>query len=477
MAFRRLTAANGVADPEALTLAMAVNRYEDVVAALTTNIDVPRVSFNDADLSYNTVHLLMPEDTLALRCLARRAIEQAITGEQLNIVCRSIMWVKTFTNMTAPATVKGGHDLLREQLTRSAVAPVIQPVVTQSEGPGGEVTGSAQALGPVNSLEHPPGALTAAGPPLARTAANVLRSWAMNVRDAPTQDSYVADVKFLGTRESLKKAVFACVLAYGIAKGSAPEGKPVADVIQAQTASASGIFAILNTPVLRAKVSHMVTAIRENLSGWDAVMVIFAEHVVTEGSLDRPIISWLRTRLLNAGQVNVLTAMAEARVVSQLIDAGFLPKVTAEIAKLSILFPQNNAQFAGVFHAGVPMDQFPTLGVICLYRNYKNASTQAMGGRRDPQLQLIRSQYDRIKGKAAVGEALLVLCYESMALDSTMIQQIREIFDFVFPGMERNSTEYRTYYNNILQDMREVKAGLATLSTAAMAPARPGLRQ
>ena len=299
--FHRLTAPNGPVDPGIITIALPVANDAAAVAYFTTYIAVPGQAFNDADLSDSEkiVHLVGPCSPAAVFSMARHAIESNNNLDNQNVLCRSIMWVKAFSNTTAPAQANeeaGGFDLLGHQLNENAVEPVIQPEIE-----AGEAGGAAQAQDG-NPLSNPGALPDTLDDDVPRTEANVLRAWAMYVRDTTTLGAYAADPGFPGTRLHLRTAVFATVLAYGISRGAAPEGQGVADAVQAQAASASGIFSILNTGPLRTRVAHCVNAIRSNRLGWDAVMIVFAERVVQDGHLDRPLTSWLRTRLLNCHQ-------------------------------------------------------------------------------------------------------------------------------------------------------------------------------
>ena len=287
-------------DPGIITIALPVANHAAAVASLITNIAVPRQAFNDADLSDSKgiVHLVGPGSPTAVFSTARHAIESNINLDNQNVLCGSIMWVKAFSNTTAPAQANeeaGGFELLGHQLNENAVEPVIQ----SEKGEAGEAGGAAQAQDG-NPLSNPGALPDTLDDDVPRTAANVLRAWAMYVRDTPTLDA--AHPGFPGTRLHLRIAVFATVLAYRISRGAAPERQGVADAVQAQAASASGIFSILNTGPLRTRVAHCVNAIRSNRLGWDAVMIVFAERVVPDIHSDRPLISWLRTRLLNCHQ-------------------------------------------------------------------------------------------------------------------------------------------------------------------------------
>ena len=79
---------------------------ENVIGALTTDIAMPMVEFNDADFSDagRKLHLLGPQDSATVFCLARHTIEESpVDGEALNITCLSIIWVKAVANTTASA--------------------------------------------------------------------------------------------------------------------------------------------------------------------------------------------------------------------------------------------------------------------------------------------------------------------------------------------------------------------------------------
>ena len=130
-------------------------------------------------------------------------------------------------------------------------------------------------------------------------------------------------------------------------------------------------------------------------------MVLFSERHVTPENTERPLISWLRTRLLNAGQSNVVKALSEARLVTPLSRAGLLSSIAREAAVLTAVYPDNHANYMGVFSAGLPITSYPNLAFVALYRNYQTieASNDQMARQRG--LQTVRIQYYR-KGTESI---------------------------------------------------------------------------
>ena len=84
---------------------------ENVIGAVITDIAMPMVEFNDADFSDagRKLHLLGPQDSAAVFCLARHTIEEIpVDDGALNIMCLSIIWMKAFANTTASAAGDAG---------------------------------------------------------------------------------------------------------------------------------------------------------------------------------------------------------------------------------------------------------------------------------------------------------------------------------------------------------------------------------
>ena len=156
-------------------------------------------------------------------------------------------------------------------------------------------------------------------------------------------------------------------------------------------------------------------------------------HVPPENT-ERPLISWLRTHLINAGQSNVVRAQSEARLVTPLIRAGLLPSIAREANMLTAVYPDNHANYMGVFSVGLPITSFPNLAFVALYRNYQTieASNDQMARQRG--LQTVRSQYYRIRDRVDMGEVLMVTAaYANTALESAIAEMTEELHILPFP--------------------------------------------